>query len=79
MTSKSVRRPAATTAAVATPTLIGTLVALGAPGWLVIVGAFLAGALPFVASKLSEHRVWPRLVAAGGIRGVVRMLWAGRG
>lgn len=76
MTSK-LKRPAAKTAAVATPTLIGTLVALGAPGWVVIVGSFVVGALPYAASKLSEHRVWPRFVAAGGVRGVARMLWSG--
>lgn len=77
MTAVTTRRPAAKTAAVATPGVITTLVALNAPGWVVVVASFALGALPYVASRLVERRVWPRLVAAGGIRGVLRQIWSG--
>lgn len=77
--SAPARGPAATTALAATPAVLAPLFLLGTPPWVGVAASVVVGALPLAASWAVKHRVWPRLVSAGGIRGVVRMLWAGRG
>lgn len=84
MTAKSLpsRRPAETTAA-GGGALAVALLALGAPEPLIILAGAVATVGPAIVTWLVSRdlpgRAWRWLVAQGGIRGVVRMLWAGRG
>ncbi len=69
MTSK-IKRPASATSIVVTPSVMTTLAALGASVDVTAVVSFVVGALPLAVSVLVDNK---------GIRGVARMLWAGRG